>query len=190
MFRAWVAMIAIGLFVVAYAQAPQPDAVAILKTASAAMGADNLKTLEFAGNGWDACLGQAWNVTDGRWARWELRDYNRVIDYDAGSSRHTAQQRAGMDPQAVGGCGAVPGAAARAQQSNITPNSPWPQQLQVWLTPHGFIRLARDNKPAAEIQTVSGRRLTVVTFPVTRGNETYRMRGYFNSDNLLEKIET
>src|SRR6188768_1937892 len=116
MWRAIVAGIVCGVCLVAYAQAPQPDASAILKAAATAMGADNLKTLEFAGNGWDGCLGQAWNVNDGRWARWELKDYNRVIDYEAGNSRHTAQQRAGMDPQAVGGCGAVPGAAPRAQQ--------------------------------------------------------------------------
>ena len=140
MWRTCVAVIVCGVCLVAYAQTPQPDASAILKAAATAMGADNLKTLEFSGNGWDGCLGQAWNVGDGRWARWELKDYNRVIDYEAGSSRHTAQQRAGMDPQAVGGCGAVPGAAPRAQQSNITSTSPWTQQLQIWLTPYGFIR--------------------------------------------------
>jgi glyoxylase-like metal-dependent hydrolase (beta-lactamase superfamily II) len=190
MFKACVAVIAVGMLVVAYAQTPAPDAQGLLKAASAAMGADNLKTLEFSGNGWDGCLGQAWNVNDGRWARWELRDYTRFIDYDAVTSRHTAQQRAGMDPQAVGGCGAVPGAAPRAQQSNITANSPWLQQLQIYLTPYGFIRLARDNNPTAETQTVGGRRLTVITFPVTRGAESYRLKGYFNNENLLEKIET
>ena len=190
MFRAWVVIIVSGILFVTYAQAPKPDAAAVLKAASTAMGADNLKTLEFSGNGWDGCLGQAWNVADGVWARWELRDYNRVIDYEAGNSRHTAQQRAGLDPQKVGGCGAVPGAMPRPQQSNINPNSPWRQQLQIHLTPTGFIRLAAANSPAAEIQTVGGRRLTVVTFPITRGNDTYRMRGYFNTDNLLEKVET
>lgn len=190
MWRALAAFIVCGIVLVAYAQAPQPDAAGLLRAATAAMGADNLKAVEFSGNGWDGCLGQAWNVNDGRWARWELKDYNRVIDYDAGSSRHTAQQRAGMDPQAVGGCGAVPGAAPRAQQSNTTSTSPWAQQLQIFLTPYGFIRLARDNNPIAESQTVGGRRLNVVTFSVTRGNETYRMRGYFTPDNTVEKIET
>jgi len=190
MSKVWVAVIVCGIVLVAYAQAPPPDASAILRAATTAMGAENLKAVEFAGNGWDGCLGQAWNVLDGRWARWELKDYNRTIDYEAGSSRHTAQQRAGMDPQAVGGCGAVPGAAPRAQQSNITSTSPWTQQLQIWLTPYGFIRLARDNNPVAESQTVSGRRMNVVTFSVTRGNETYRMRGYFTPENVLEKIET
>jgi glyoxylase-like metal-dependent hydrolase (beta-lactamase superfamily II) len=190
MLRAWVALVVCGFVLVAYAQAPTPDAAAILKAASTAMGADSLKTVQFSGNGWDGCLGQAWNVTDGKWARWELKDYSRTIDYDAGSSRHTAQQRAAMDPKAVGGCGAVPGAAPRAQQSNITSTSPWAQQLQIVLTPYGFIRFARDNNPTAEVLTVNGRRLNVVTFSTTRGNETYRVRGYFAPDNTVEKVET
>jgi glyoxylase-like metal-dependent hydrolase (beta-lactamase superfamily II) len=193
MIRKWFAVVIGGILLMAYAQAQQlskPDAAAILKNATAALGAESLKTLEFAGNGWDACLGQAWSVADGRWARWELQNYNRVIDYETGSSRHTAQQRAGMDPKALGGCGAAPGAAARPQQSTIRPDSPWPQQLQIWMTPYGFIRLARENKPTAESQTAGGRTLNVVSFTVDRNKQTYRMRGYFNNENLLEKIET
>jgi glyoxylase-like metal-dependent hydrolase (beta-lactamase superfamily II) len=193
MVRAWFNVFVGGIFLIAHAQAPQPrtqDAAAPLKTAEAALGSENLKTVEFSGNGWDACLGQAWNVNDGRWARWELRDYNRVIDYQTMTSRHTAQQRAGMDAHALGGCGAAPGAAARPQQSNISPNSAWAQQLQIWLTPYGFIRLAGENKPTAETQTIAGRSFNVVSFPVTRGDQTYRMRGYFNGENLLERIET
>src|SRR4030095_8312639 len=112
-----------GIFLMVHAQASQtrtPDAGVLLKAATTALGADNLKTVEFSGNGWDGCLGQAWSVNDGRWARGELRDYNRVIDFDAVASRHTAQQRAGMDANALGGCGASPGAMPRPQQSNIS----------------------------------------------------------------------
>src|SRR5262245_12377458 len=182
-----------GMFLMVQVLASQsrtPDAAALLKAATAALGAENLKTVEFSGNGWDACLGQAWNVNSGRWARWELRDYNRVIDFDNSSSRHTAQQRAGMDANALGGCGAAPDAMARPQQSTVNSMSPWPQQLQIFLTPYGFIRLANENKATAETQTAGGRTLNVVTFNVPRGNTTYRMRGYFSSDNLVEKIET
>jgi glyoxylase-like metal-dependent hydrolase (beta-lactamase superfamily II) len=193
MARTWLAVLIGGMFLMAHAQVPQPrtpDAASLLSAATAALGAANLKTVEFSGSGWDGCLGQAWNVNDGRWARWELRDYNRVIDYETGSSRHTAQQRAGMDPQALGGCGAAPGAAARPQQSNITANSPWPQQLQVWLTPHGFVRLAAGNNPTAETQTAGGRTFNIVSFNVNRAGTNYPMRGYFNPQNVLEKIET
>jgi glyoxylase-like metal-dependent hydrolase (beta-lactamase superfamily II) len=192
MVKTTLAVILAGMLVVSYAQPPQarPDAAALLRSAAAALGADNLKTLEFSASGWDGCLGQAWSVNDGVWARWELKDYNRVFDYEGVRSRHTAQQRAAMDPLKVGGCGALPGAAARAQQSNISADSPWLQQLQIWLTPHGFIRLARENNPTAETQSVGGRTLNVVSFPVTRANTTYRMRGYLNNENLVEKIET
>jgi hypothetical protein len=145
---------------------------ALLKAATTAMGAENLKTVEFYGNGWDACLGQAWSVNDGRWARWELQDYNRAIDFDTVSSRHTAQQRAGMDAQALGGCGAAPGAMARPQQSNISGTSAWPQQLQIWLTPYGFIKLAGENKATAETQNAGGKSINVVAFSLTRGNAT------------------
>ena len=193
MFRSCFAVLISGIFLTTYAapsQSRTPDAAALLKAATAALGAENLKTVEFSGNGWDACLGQAWNVNSDRWARWELRDYNRVIDFDSSSSRHTAQQRAGMDANALGGCGAAPDAMARPQQSTVNSMSPWPQQLQIWLTPYGFIRLANENKATAETQTAAGRTLNVVTFNVQRGNTTYRMRGYLSSDNLVEKIET
>jgi glyoxylase-like metal-dependent hydrolase (beta-lactamase superfamily II) len=79
---------------------------------------------------------------------------------------------------------------ARPQQSNVSATSPWPQQLQIWLTPHGFIRLANDNKATAETQNAGGRNINVVSFNVTRGNTTYRMRGHLNSENLVERIET
>src|SRR5262245_56047560 len=139
MIRTWIAVLFGGLTLMAQTPLSRPtDAAALLKSAATALGAENLKTVEFSGSGWDGCLGQAWSVNDGRWARWELRDYNRVIDYEAVSSRHTAQQRAGMDPQALGGCGAAPGAMPRPQQSNVTANSLWSQQLQIWLTPYGF----------------------------------------------------
>jgi glyoxylase-like metal-dependent hydrolase (beta-lactamase superfamily II) len=191
MARTWLAILISGMFLMAHAQAPRtPDAAAVLSAAATALGAANLKTLEFSGNGWDACLGQAWSVNDGRWARWELTGYNRFIDYETGSSRHTAQQKAAMDPTKVGGCGAVPGAAARAQQSNITTTSPWLQQLQVWLTPHGFVRLARENNPTAEVVGAGARPLTVISINLTRANINYRMRGYFNPQSMIERIET
>jgi len=188
MLRTWFTVFILGTSLMA--QSRTPDAAALLKAAAAAMGAENLKTVEFSGNGWDGCLGQAWNVNEGRWARWELRDYNRVVNFETIRTRHTAQQRAGMDPQALGGCGAAPGAMPRPQQSSISGTSPWTQQLQIWLTPYGFVKLANENKATAEAQNAGGKTVNIVSFNVARGNTTYRMRGHLNSDNLVEKIET
>jgi glyoxylase-like metal-dependent hydrolase (beta-lactamase superfamily II) len=78
----------------------------------------------------------------------------------------------------------------RPQQSNISAASSWTQQLQIWLTPYGFIRLANENKPAVQRQASGGRTVNVISFNVTRNSVEYRMRGYFNAENLPEKIET
>src|SRR5688572_25862768 len=69
--------------------------------ALAALGSENLMRLEFTATGWEACLGQSWRI-DAGWARWELSDYRRVLDFDAGLSIHTAQRRAGLDPERIG----------------------------------------------------------------------------------------
>ena len=189
MFRIWFAVLLGGISLMAQTPRP-PDAASLLKAASTALGAENLKTVEFSGNGWDACLGQAWSVNDGRWARWELRDYNRVIDDEAITSRHTAQQRAGMARKRWVVAPLPPGRCRGHSNLTSVRNSPWLQQLQIWLTPYGFIRLAGENKPTAETQTATGRNVSVVSFNVTRGNVTYRMKGYFSQENILEKIET
>src|SRR5688572_11822063 len=91
-----------------------------LQTAAlAAMHAETLTRLEFTASGWEGCLGQPWNINGG-WARWELTDYQRVIDYNTVTSIQTAQRRAAMDPDKIGGCGAQPNAEPVPQQSSIT----------------------------------------------------------------------
>src|SRR5688572_15682636 len=102
--------------------APKPviGTFAELQTAAlAAMHADTVTRLEFTAAGWEGCLGQPWNINEG-WARWELTDYQRVIDYITTDSLQTAQRRAAMDPDKIGGCGAQPDAEPVAQQSSIT----------------------------------------------------------------------
>src|SRR5204863_4493429 len=84
-----------------------------------AIGGQDVARLEYRGAGWDACLGgQAWKVSEG-WARWELQEYRRVIDYGAASSLQTARRRDAMDPERIGGCGAQPDAAFAPQQTSI-----------------------------------------------------------------------
>lgn len=150
-----------------------------------AMGGGDIERIELTGAGWDACLGQAWNVSDG-WARWELRDYRRVIDYAEGASLQTAMRRAAMDPDKVGGCGAQPGAQPTRQQSRIDANSAWPDQLPVWLTPHGFLHLAAQQGASIAAEG-DGYKVSV---GVPRGDIEYTLNGYFNGDSLLERIET
>src|SRR5512143_2704536 len=73
------------------------DARGALQAAAAAMGASNLKTIQYSGAGWDSAVGQSYNLTTD-WPRVEVTSYTRVIDYDAKTSREERTRRQGNNP--------------------------------------------------------------------------------------------
>src|ERR1700733_11688139 len=80
-------------------------------------------------------------------------------------------------------------------QQNITPqNTTWAQQLEIWITPWGFLKAAAAASNATvKAETVGGKRFQVVSFNTTvksPGGAPYRMVGYINSQNLVEKVQT
>jgi len=189
MVRTCVTLFALAFLVVACGEAPPPDAATLSANATEALGAADLDTIEYSGNGWDSSFGQAWSVQES-WPRWSLMNYNRVIDYAAGTSRQTAQRQSGMDPDKLGGGGAQPGTAPQNQQSAVAGDAGFQQKLPIYFTPYGFLRLAAGQASTVEAQTVDGVRYNVLGFAVTEGENTYRLSGYFNQDDVLEKIET
>jgi glyoxylase-like metal-dependent hydrolase (beta-lactamase superfamily II) len=167
-----------------WAEAQSPSATQLHDAALAALGGD-LTGLAYTGAGYDACLGQAWSIDEG-WPRWELTDYRRVIDYGSGSSRHTAQRRAGLDPQKIGGCGAQPNARPAPQQGFIDASSPWIDQLAIWLTPHGFLHLLAENQTQVDQEGALWR----ATLHPERNGVTYTLVGRFDADYELRSITT
>lgn len=171
--------------VAAPGRAQDMDAAAFYDAAIEALGGRDVSRIAFRGAGWDACLGQAWSVEEG-WARWELTDYRRAIDYERGTSSQTAMRRAGLDPERIGGCGAQPDAAPRPQQSTIGADAAWPEQLPIWLTPHGFAKLIARGEP----EIAATRRAWQVTLPLTRDGIDYTLVGRYDRDFELTSIRT
>lgn len=179
-------LVANSMFMAA-AQAQALDTVELRAEALDALGGEALDGIELSGAGWDACLGQAWSVAEG-WARWQLTDYRRLINYDNGGvSSHSAQRRAGMDPGRLGGCGAQPDADPAPQQSFIDSSASWPEQLLIWLTPHGFLRLLDDSGTASTEQVDNGWQ---VTLPLAREGIDYTVVADFNEDFELRQLTT
>src|SRR4029077_4061853 len=58
--------------------------------------------------------------------------------------------------------------------------------LQIWMTPHGFLKAAAANKAAVET-TTAGRKLRTVSFAALG---KYTLRGSINDRNLVERVET
>ena len=44
----------------------------------------------------------------------------------------------------------------RARRSSSRPTTPWVQQLEIWMMPHGFIRAAAAKNATVKAQTVAG----------------------------------
>jgi glyoxylase-like metal-dependent hydrolase (beta-lactamase superfamily II) len=197
----------------AYAQ----DAAAVLKTAAAAMGAGSVRSIRVTGAGWNAPVGQGYTPADD-WPRVEVTTYTRVFDYENRSASEEWTRRQGAySPRGGGGLPIeewgsavngewkqrfyVNGEYAWNLDGNSTTPAPGPRlsssaaglrpdarQLDIWLSPHGFIKaaIAAGNATAVAL-TLEGQPKTIVTFTALG---KYRVNGTITSDNLVERVQT
>src|SRR5499427_4964719 len=154
------------------------DARGVLQAAVRAMGTANVKTIQYSGTGWNAAVGQSCSPQDD-WPHSAVTRYSRAIDYEAKSSREEITRRQGNDPPRGGG-----GTPLQGEQQqvaivsgnyawNIDGQNPVPQpgfylagisvaefrQLDILLTPHGFLKAAQAANPTA----------VSLTFPASPG---------------------
>jgi glyoxylase-like metal-dependent hydrolase (beta-lactamase superfamily II) len=157
------------------------DAQAALAKASQAMGAGNLKTIQFSGTATEFAFGQAVNPKS-PWPPYADKSYTRTINYET-PAWHIDRVLADIPPNRRGG-GLPPGPA---QTVIIGPNTPWAAQVDLWMTPDGFLREAAKNNVTATSKSVSGKKYTVVTF--TAPNKA-KMNGYIDADGMVDRVET
>lgn len=190
------------------------DARAALLAAIETMGADALETIEYSGGGFSSRIGQQYSVNGG-WPTYQVVDYTRSIDFDAGWSRedYTRQQgdyplfgRAPLGPEPI--TAIVHGDYAW----DIRNGEPVPllrpyldgapfdelRQLEIAITPHGFLKaaLAADDATAISLPIVGasdfgvsqfGRQVTIVSFTFL---DKYKINGTITDTNLVELVGT
>jgi glyoxylase-like metal-dependent hydrolase (beta-lactamase superfamily II) len=161
------------------------DAKTVVSNASKAMGADTLTSITYYGSGANFGLGQS-NNANGQWPRTNVNDYRRTIDFAQPALRATGVTFAAP---VTGG----PAVQAPFNQ-NITPaQATWAQQLEIWVSPWGFLKGAAANNATVRAQTIGGRRFQQVTWNAplkSPGGAAYRVVGYINDQNLVERVET
>src|SRR5262249_35834804 len=147
----------------------------VISTASQVMGVEGLNSIHFYGVAQNGNLGQN-NNSNQPWPMANASDYVRVIDFNQPATRATWQNYA---VPVTGGA-----AALQPGQQNITPqNNTWAQQLEIWITPWGFLKAAAKATPTVRAQTVGGKRYQVVTVdaPIkSPGGQPYKLTGYIN----------
>ena len=160
------------------------DAKNVVANAARTMGVDGLNSIEFDGVAENGNLGQN-NNSNQPWPLQAANDYVRAIDFAAPASRATWTNYA--VPVTGGAASLTPG------QQNITAQSPGAQQVEIWITPWGFLKGAAANNASVKAQNVGGKRYQVVSFDTplkSPGGKPYRVVGYIDSQNLVAKTET
>jgi glyoxylase-like metal-dependent hydrolase (beta-lactamase superfamily II) len=184
------------------------DARTAVQAAAKNIGADTLKTIQISGTGWNAAVGQSYSPTED-WPKFEVTSFTKTIDFDAKFSREQLTRRQGNYPPRGGG--GTPLQGEQQQDSVVSGNYAWNmqgnnavpivrgyldgiavaelRQLDILLTPHGFLKaaLAPGANPTAVTWTPRGRRVTDVSFTALG---KYRVSGTINEQNLVEFVQT
>jgi glyoxylase-like metal-dependent hydrolase (beta-lactamase superfamily II) len=208
-----VATVFVGLIVRAASAQAVTDVRSVLEASLKAMGGANLRTLRYSGSGWSSRVGQTYGLVED-WPRYEVADYTRSIDYEAKWSREDYTRRQGRYPL----LGRLPMPEEHVT-SILSGNYAWDlqgdkplaltslyldgisyadlRQLELAVTPHGFLKAALAAKDATAITlpivgasdaglSQFGRKVTIVSFTIGK----YRINGTINDKNLVELTDT
>jgi glyoxylase-like metal-dependent hydrolase (beta-lactamase superfamily II) len=151
---------------------PPTDAKSVLAALEKAMGAADVKTIQYSGSGSNAGIGQNRNP-EADWPLVRVKSYSREIDFGAPASRVQMVR--------------IQGGNEQTQDQTIAPAAPWGQQYDIWLTPFGFLKGAMANQTTVESRTELGVPYTVATFTL---QNKYKVAGYIDAQALLHKVET
>lgn len=177
----------LGLCLSAAAQ----DAKSVLQSASKAMG--DVKSIQYSGSGQFGILGQAF-TPGGAWPINDIKSYTRTIDYGSKSAK---EEMTLVEPTPVRNGGGGPFAGEQKQVNLVSGQYAWNQpgnaaqpalaaagerQVQIWLTPHGFLKAAMENNATAK----KGSGGTVVSF--TEGK--YKVNGTIDKQGMVTRTET
>ena len=172
------------------------DAGSLLRRASAAMGADKVKTIRFAGTGTGATFGQAYKP-GAAWPKLNYSNFARVADYENGALREDWSRSRG---EPTGG-GATPLSGEQTLTTYVNGNHAWnvagptpaPALVAVtgrlhdlWTSPHGVIMAALRNKATVAWKAQGGKQVAVVSF-----TEPGRFSASVTLDDnyLVEKVD-
>jgi len=200
------------------------DPYPVLQAASAAIGEDRLQCVAISGTAYTGMVGQQrLNGYEVDWPRGEpLQNYSRIIDWDNVRMVETFDRAPGNNPASwkygLGWQGGTPLQQQTRQRFSLNSSFAWHQdgengtpvaastddaerwQLDMWLTPHGFLKAARlpGANPRATWRwelgemgrdgaTVSPQKVTIVSITLL---DKYRVDATINSQNLLQRIHT
>src|SRR5262245_17003060 len=145
--------------------APQ-DVAALLATVSAATGTTSLESIQYSGTGAVYPTGQAFR-TGGPWPKFTVTKYVMFVNYTAPAMRQELVRIDDQVPTRGGGAGGFNPATGQGGirpipgdiiQNQTTDGRTEAGALNLWLTPHGFLKGAAANLSGAKASVVRGKK--------------------------------
>lgn len=167
------------------------DAAAVIDAAAKAMGTASLQSIQYSGTGSVFMMGQN-PRPDAPWPQFTVTKYNAGVRYDAPAFREELVRVDTQNPPRGGGAGGFNPATGQGgmrpilgEQTQVRQATPRTANgfLQIWMTPHGFLKAAAANK--ASVGNAAGRR--TLSFQALG---KYTVTGTLNDQNLVERVET
>jgi glyoxylase-like metal-dependent hydrolase (beta-lactamase superfamily II) len=166
------------------------DTRASLEAVARAMGADDVKSLEYTGSGVNFAPGQS-QTPGQRWPRFNLKTFKRAINYETAALRDDLVRTQAEDPPRGGGVQPVRGEQRQVfvlggeHAWNVAGEAAIPapialaeRQMQLWTTPHGVVKAAIANNA-----TIDGR---IVAFRLPNG---VPVKAIVGGSGLVEKVQ-
>jgi glyoxylase-like metal-dependent hydrolase (beta-lactamase superfamily II) len=150
------------------------------------MGAESLNAITYSGSASSANFGQTKNISGPYVLSTSITNYTRTIDLSQPASRATGTTMTPAPP------GAPPAQPATLNQS-IPPNAAWTQQLEIWITPWGFLKGAAANNATVRQQRIAGKTVNVVSWMTPQkapSGVAYTVTGYIDDKNMVDRVET
>jgi len=140
-----------------WASAAAQDAKTVVEDATLAIGAAGLRSIVYSGAAANGNFGQSRTISFGL-ASTTIRNYTRAIDFEQPASRAIGDT---MPPPPRGGPPPQPGTY---DQIIMPANTAWAQQLQIWVTPWGFLKGAAAHAATLRSQKIGDIKYKVVTW--------------------------
>jgi len=179
------------------ADAYAEDATGVLRRASSAMGAAQLKSIRYATEGTGYTYGQAFKP-GAPWPKIKVHSQVRSIDYDSASMREEIT----LSRDEPKGGGGYPLTGQQRNDQFLSGDYAWNQAgnnavpgprfvvdrvHQLWITPHGVIKAALRNNATLQWRTQDGRSLAAVSYTEPG---RYAATAFINEDYLVERVES
>jgi glyoxylase-like metal-dependent hydrolase (beta-lactamase superfamily II) len=178
------------LWILVPTNAAAQDAKTIVEGALRAMGAANLNAIVYSGEGAYGNFGQSRTISFGL-SSTSIRNYTRAIDFTKPALRETGTGVPVAGPRTPQPTG--PAAAPRPFELTAPVGEGWPAQMEIWVTPWGFLKGALANNATARSRKIEGVTYQVVTWSPAQkapSGQPYRVIGYLNPQQIVERVET